>query len=245
MTPDPKRRLLSRKQVVEEHFASTGAPYGHGFTQENRTKGTAYYTFDKGDVRFIVIDTVNPNGYAEGSLDQPQFDWLTAQLAASTDKICVIASHHNIATMSNPLVLTGLDLNQRVLGDAVKTLLLANPQVVAWVNGHSHRNQIWAHTRPDGGGFWEINTAAHIDWPQQSRILEIVDNQDGSLSIFATVIDHSAGASFGGNLTDPISLASLARELAANDWQDRTDSRRGLDLDRNVELLVAKPALVG
>lgn len=242
VSADAKRRLLSRKQVVEEHFDTTSSPVGHGFTEENRAKGTAYYTFDQGDVRFIVLDTVNPNGYAEGSLDKPQFDWLAATLAASTNKICVLASHHNIATMSNPLVLTGLDLNQRVLGDEIKALLLANPQVVAWVNGHSHKNQIWAHTRPEGGGFWEINTAAHIDWPQQSRIIEIADNGDGSLSIFATVIDHTAGPAWDGSTGSPLALASLARELSANDWQDRGDGARGQLADRNVELLVAKPA---
>ena len=242
VTKDPNRRLLNRKQVVEEHFASTGAPYGHGFTAENRTKGTAYYTFDQGDIRFMVLDTVNPNGYAEGSLGQAQFDWLAAQLDAAGDKAVVVASHHNIATMTNPLVVTGLDLEQRVLGDAVRTLLLAHPNVIAWINGHSHRNQIWAHTRPEGGGFWEVNTAAHIDWPQQSRVIEIVNNNDGSMSIFATVIDHAATASYGGDLSSPLSLAALARELSANDWQDRTDARLGEVSDRNVELLVATPA---
>jgi metallophosphoesterase (TIGR03767 family) len=244
VSPDADRRLLSRKQVVEEHFASPTAPYGHGFTQENRTEGTAYYTFDNGDVRFIVLDTVNPNGYAEGSLDTAQFEWLKTTLATSTDKIVVLASHHNLATMENGLVLAGLDLQGRVLAADIKALLLASPQVVAWVNGHSHRNQIWAHKRPDGGGFWEINTAAHIDWPQQSRILEIADNRDGTLSIFATIVDHSAAASYDGDLSNPVSLASLARELSANDWHERSDGRRGAPTDRNVELLVAKPALV-
>ncbi len=245
VTKDPNRRLLSRKQVVEEHFASTGAPYGHGFTQENRTAGTAYYTFDQGAVRFIVLDTVNPNGYADGSIDAAQFAWLNAQLAASADKIVVLASHHTIATMNNPFVLTGLDPQSRVMGDAVKQVLLANPQVVAWVNGHTHRNQIVAHSGPEGGGFWEINTAAHIDWPQQSRIIEIVDNKDGSLSIFATVVDHAAPAGFDGNLASPTSLAALARELSASDWHERPVDRRGALEDRNVELLVkAPPALV-
>jgi len=195
-------------------------------------------------VRFIVLDTVNPNGYAEGSLDQEQFDWLKAQLAGAADRIVVLAGHHNIATMTNPLVGTGLEVQQRVLGDAVKALLLEHPQVVAWINGHSHRNQIWAHTRPGGGGFWEINTAAHIDWPQQSRIIEITDNRDGTLSIFATVIDHAAPASNAGRLADPVSLAALARELSASDWHERTSNRRGAVEDRNVELLVAKPAAV-
>ncbi len=55
--------------MVAEHFNTSGTPVGHGFTAENKAKGTAYYTFDKGLFRGIVLDSVNPNGYAEGSLD--------------------------------------------------------------------------------------------------------------------------------------------------------------------------------
>jgi hypothetical protein len=36
-------------------------------------------------------------------------------------------------------------------------------------------------------------------------------------------------------------LASLSRELSANDWQNRTDTRRGGIEDRNVELLLPSP----
>ena len=43
----------------------------------------------------------------------------------------------------------------------------------------------------------------------------------------------------------PCSLAALSRELAANDWQDRTDARRGSVEDRNVELLVPAPFAAG
>ena len=113
---------------------------------------------------------------------------------------------------------------------------------MAWVNGHTHRNQVLAHTRPGGGGLWEINTASHIDWPQQSRLIEIADNDDGTLSIFTTMVDHAGPASYGGSTSDTVRLAGLGRELAANDPQNRTDSGRGQLADRNVELLVAKPS---
>ena len=83
VTADPSRRLLTRKEVVEEHFNTTGTPVGHGFTERNRQDGTAYYAFDRRGVRFIVLDTVNPNGYADGSLDATQFAWLGEQLAAA------------------------------------------------------------------------------------------------------------------------------------------------------------------
>ncbi|MGN6576696.1 MAG: TIGR03767 family metallophosphoesterase [Nocardioides sp.] len=247
VTADPNRRMLTRAEIVEQYFHSTGAPYGHGFTERNRAEDTAYYTFDRGLVRFIVLDTVNPNGEADGSLDATQFAWLGTELEAAADRVVVLASHHTIETMVNPLVGTGADpgtdSGPRVLGDEVRALVLQHPQVVAWVNGHTHRNQVWAHAREDGsGGFWEINTAAHVDWPQQSRLVEIADNRDGTLSIFATMLDHSGSAAYGGRLDGPVPLAGLARELALNDWQLRDAGLRGDVEGRNVELLVRAPA---
>ncbi|AXT85255.1 TIGR03767 family metallophosphoesterase [Aeromicrobium sp. A1-2] len=242
VTADGDRRSLTRPQVVEEHFKTTGTPVGHGFTAANRQKGTAYYTFDRGSVRCIVLDSVNPNGYADGSLDKPQHEWLKSVLAGSAGKYVFIFSHHTSATMTNPLVLTGLDLNQRVLGDEVVATLLASKNVIAWVNGHTHRNQITAHAGADGtSGFWEINTASHVDFPQQSRLIELADNHDGTLSIFTTMVDHTGPASYGGSLADSVHLASLARELSANDPQQRTSAQEGAVADRNAELLVKNP----
>jgi metallophosphoesterase (TIGR03767 family) len=197
--------------------------------------------FDKGDVRMIVMDTVNPNGYADGSLDQAQFTWLKQVIEDedSADKLVILFSHHTSGTMSNPLIATGLDLNQRVLGSAVVSYLLTKPQVIAWVNGHTHRNEIIAHAGTDGaGGFWEINTASHIDFPQQGRIIEIADNTDGTLSIFTTILDHAADAAWNGGLDSTLELASLSRELSANDWQ-RIESGTAADL--NTELIVNTP----
>ncbi|POM27843.1 metallophosphoesterase [Actinomadura rubteroloni] len=251
VTPDARRRLLTRAEVVREHFTTSGGPRGHGFTAANLRDGTAHYAFDRGIVRGLVLDTVNPNGYSEGSLDAAQFAWLEAQLTAGSsryldgsgkrvghrvkDRLFVLFSHHTIATLDNPLG------GGRILGDQVKALLLRFPNVVLWVNGHTHRNEVLAHRRPGGGGFWEVNTASHVDFPQQSRIVEIADNRDGTLSIFATVLDSAAPDLFGGRTGDPLHLASLSRQVAGNDWQDEPAARRGAAEDRNVELLVPAP----
>ena len=251
VTADWNRRLLSRAEVVAEHFKTSKPLRGHGFTWANLRDGTAYYAFDKGIVRGLVLDTVNQNGYSEGSLDKAQFAWLESQLKAGSsrylrpdgsvvehavkDRLFVLFSHHPIGSMENGL---GGD---RVLGDEVKALLLRYPNVILWVNGHTHRNQVIPHARPGSGGFWEVNTAAHIDFPQQSRIVELADNGDGTLSVFATILDSAGPASYGGRLGDPVRLASLSREIAGNDWQDRDDDRRGETADRNVELLVPAP----
>jgi metallophosphoesterase (TIGR03767 family) len=238
VTPDTNRRLLTRKQVVEQHFVN--GDDGHGFTPDNRSKGTAYYTFDRGtNVRFIVLDTVNPNGYSDGSIDKAQFAWLEQVLASSAGKAVVVCSHHTSWTMANTLIAVGGELEFRISGAKVLERLLSHKQVVAWVNGHTHKNTVLAHTRPEGGGLWEINTASHIDWPQQSRLIELCDNGDGTMSIFATMVDHAGPVS--GSTGSPVQLAGLGRELAANEPQNRTDSGRGQINDRNVELLVKKP----
>ena len=260
VTPDGDRRPLSRAETIAEYFNTSGAPRGHGYTQWNLDTGNAYYAFDRGVVRGIVLDTVNPFGGSEGSIDATQLGWLTAQLQAGSsryldtggnvvttgnpDRLFVIFSHHTIDTMNNP---AGFG---RILGPAVRDLLLRFPNVVLWVNGHTHRNTVRPHSRALNsaitGGFWEMNTAAHIDWPQQARIVEIMDNRDGTLSIFGTLIDHAGPTSWGDEPSGPLELAALSRELGANDWENpatppNEDGRRGAVEDRNVELLVAAP----
>jgi metallophosphoesterase (TIGR03767 family) len=258
VTPDPDRRFVSRVETIREHFTTTSSPTGHGFGRWNLATGNAYYAFDQGVVRGIVLDTVNPNGGSEGSIDAAQYAWLERELTAGSsryrdasgrrcpDRLFVVFSHHTIGSMDNVVGEPG-----RVDGAGVRDLLLRFPNVVLWVNGHTHRNTVLPHRAPGGGGFWEVNTAAHIDWPQQSRVLELVDNSDGTLSIFATILDMAAPATSGGRTDSPTALAALARELAGNDWQSRArpipgeDGRRGAVADRNVELLLPSPFRVG
>jgi metallophosphoesterase (TIGR03767 family) len=254
---------------VEEYFKTTGRPAGHGFTKKNRDEGTAYYAFDRGLMRGIVLDTVNPNGEANGSIDVDQFAWLDRELQAhsaawigtdgsikhssAADRLLVLFSHHTIATMDNP-IRSDDDPRERVLGDGVLALLLRYPNVVLWVNGHTHVNSVTAHRRANGaavpGGFWEVNTASHIDFPQQARIVELADNHDGTLSVFGTIVDSAAPLAVPGSLDTPTALAALSRQLAVNDWQERSaapgasgrpDGRRGKVEDRNVELIVRAP----
>jgi metallophosphoesterase (TIGR03767 family) len=269
VTADPDRRIIDRHATVQEYFKTTGRPKGHGFTKTNLQLGTAYYAFDRGLMRGIVLDTVNPNGEANGSLDPDQFAWLEHELRSHSrtrigtdgkihhsrvrDRLCVLFSHHTIGTMDNP-IRSQDDQRERILGDQVLALLLRYPNVVLWVNGHTHVNSVTPHARAAGapvrGGFWEVNTASHIDFPQQARVVELADNHDGTLSIFGTIVDSAAPLAVPASLGTPRALAALSRELAANDWQERVsapaapgtpDGRRGKREDRNVELLVRAP----
>jgi hypothetical protein len=53
------------------------------------------------------------------------------------------------------------------------------------------------------------------------------------------MVDHAGPANHGGDLSNNVTLAALARELSANDPQERTSGKTGVGADRNVELLVA------
>jgi len=243
VTPDPGRAMVTRAGHVREHLRSAGAPRGHGYTERNVADGTAHYAFDHGIIRCVVLDTVNHHGGWQGSIDATQLSWLQAELAASAARPVVLFSHHPLETMVNDTRPPGAD--RRVLAAELRDVLLAHPNVVAWLNGHTHVHSVTAITDGEGAGFWQITTASHIDWPQQARIVEFVATGSG-LAIACTVIDSAAAASYEGG-AETADLAALARELAANDWQVRDlitpdgGAGAGTAADRNVVLAVDWP----
>jgi metallophosphoesterase (TIGR03767 family) len=121
-------------------------------------------------------------------------------------------------------------------------LLRRFPNVVAYVNGHRHLNRATPHPDPTGrtGGLWEITTSAQLAAPQHARIIELVDNRDGTLSIFATLIDHAGAPETSGDY-DVLDLAAISRELSFNSFQGQVENKVGASADRNVELLLDAP----
>jgi metallophosphoesterase (TIGR03767 family) len=264
VTADATRRIVRRREYVEQMFVTTGTPKGHGFSQQNRADGTAYYVRDDvAGYRFITLDTVNPGGFADGSIGAAQLAWLEQRLIEASSRYyaadgtavttgnprrwVVLFSHHGIRSLNNPILTPDPDPQNaaandlpRVMGDEVEALLHRFPNVIAWVNGHTHDNVVEARPDPAGvtGGFWDIGTAAHVDWPAQSRIVEVAERKDGSISIWCTVVDHEAPANPAGAATRVLRLASISRELEANDPQLGHGTGAGGPEDRNVELVL-------
>jgi metallophosphoesterase (TIGR03767 family) len=212
---------------------------------------------------------------ADGNVDDPQFQWLEGELQEATDadELVVLFSHHAITSMlaadanvvdeaagpctagdghghdNNP----GCDVDPRnsapVHGTAdLETLLHQYPHVIAWIAGHSHVNAVDAFPAPgpEDGGFWSVRVAAEADWPQQTRLLDLFDNEDGTLSLFGTIIDHASEptAPAPGTQASTMSiddLASIGRTLAANDPQGGLGTGEGSADDRNTELLIEDP----
>jgi metallophosphoesterase (TIGR03767 family) len=218
-----------------------------------------------------TILTPTGKSTSDGNIDDPQFKWLRGQLQAATaaDELAVLFSHHAPESLVAdapdelaPLCLLadshghdlnpGCDLDPRssqpihLQADAVN-LLHEFPNAIAWVAGHSHDNLVNPFPNPSGtGGFWSIRVAAEADWPQQSRLLEVFDNHDGTLSIFGTILDHVGQAAAPAPGTPASSmdfndLASAARTMSFNDLQSGAPLGEGQAKDRNVELLLDDP----
>jgi metallophosphoesterase (TIGR03767 family) len=246
---------LGIREYLAEMFATSPepGPIGHGFTEENLLDGTTWWSRPEGpQVQLIGLDTTNHTAGSEGRLGPRQMAWLEQELAAhssahgGTDRLVIVFSHHNSSTMTNT-VEDPTDPGPAIGGEQLLELLGRFPNVVLWVNGHSHANEILAHPRPggDGAGLWEINTASCIDFGQQARTIEVLDNGDGTLSVLTTSIDHAAPPSVAARADgcySPEDLASISRELAANDarWIDPWE-QLGRPEDRNTELALRAP----
>ncbi|MBT2527161.1 TIGR03767 family metallophosphoesterase [Streptomyces sp. ISL-99] len=226
VTPDPSRAPFTPREYVEAHLdpAYAGAgPAGHGYTRENADTGNLYYSFRVSDgVLGISLDTTDRGGHFAGSIGKAQLDWLTRTLLAHRDDHVIVFSHHNSWTFDDGG------------GDKLVALLKRNRNVIAWINGHSHRNEILAH-----GTFWEISTASHVEFPQLARIIELTDNHDGTLSLFTTLIESAAPHSTDYTDLSQTGLAALYRELALNTPGARQTLAGPADA-RNTELLVKK-----
>src|SRR3954452_19567687 len=125
-------------------------------------------------------------------------------------------------------------------------LLLRYPHVVAWVAGHSLLNAVAPYTGANGRGFWMVRTAAEADWPVQERLVELMDNEDGTLSLFGTMLDVAAPVGIPASGKNAGGFSDTGRPPAAripayNDPQAGSGTGEGLAADRNVELLARDP----
>ena len=236
----------------------------------------AYYAWTHRRIRMIGIDTLCEGGVtgqsSNGNLDDPQFRWLERELerASDRDRLIVVFGHHPIRTLTcevpdeTPPPCTiegefghdlnaGCDLDPRSSeplhdGADLTALFHRFPHVIAYIAGHTHENTLSHFDDTEGGpgDFWGIETASLVDWPPQNRLVELMDNCDGTLSIFGTTLDSAAPATApapgtaAAELTGA-DLGSISRTLAFNDPQAGGGSREGEPDDRNVELLIEDP----
>jgi metallophosphoesterase (TIGR03767 family) len=265
VTADPDAR---RAVPMDEYLTKVVGDGDHGFTARNVAEHSSWWSRPEGrHAQVIGLDTCNHTHGDGGSIGPAQMAWLEAELTrhhtrhldrrrrwvsgpeGATDRLIVLFSHHNSWTMNNTHE-DEVDPGVRLLGPGFVELILRFPNVVLWVNGHCHEHKVLHHVgAEEGSGCWEVDTASGIDFGQQGRTFELVDNGDGTVSILATVLDHAAPPQVPRRQDDAWSsaeLASVSRELALNDnrWVDPLALLGGLE-DRNVELVVNAPFPLG
>jgi metallophosphoesterase (TIGR03767 family) len=266
VTPDPRRRMITPHDYLTAHLdpAYSGhGPAGHGFTENNLDGDRMYYAFEVAEgVLGISLDTTYRSGHLQGSLGTDQLRWLERTLiahssryydadghtvanAGADDAHVLVFSHHHSPSMTKRPDATAADL-QRHDGQEVIDLLGRFPNVVAWINGHSHVNKITAHGHATPArSFWEVNTASHVDYPHHARVFELADNHDGTVSLFTTLIESAAPYRTDFGDLSSVGLASLYRELAYNApglaaalGSGVKEASAGARQDRNTELLL-------
>lgn len=219
----------------------------NGISSQHLGSDRKYWRKDYESVTILALDTVNPFGGWQGSIDQEQFNWLKEQVEQIKDKYIVITSHHPIQDIYNGYSPSA----RRVLGAEIESYLITKPAVIAWICGHTHRHRI-AYFGPDiTRGFYQIETSSLIDWPQQGRIIEIFLTQDDEICIASTVFNHQGSIlpDYEHLRLDEVNeLSGLSRILSLNDWQRRggifaIENNEGEGSDRNSILCLPKRVL--
>ena len=249
--------------------ASNGSALYYSFSPK---PGIRFISLDSNSsTAAALVDPVGGSDASNGNIDDPQFQWLKQQLdaAQAANELVITYSHHASSSMTFSLpdegtfpctvndshghdINPGCDKDPRSsqpihLGTDFVNLLCQYPNVIAEVAGHSHNNRVDAHPCANHDGFWEIKSPAIADWPTESRLLDIMDNHDGTLSIFGTMLNHEGPATSVPPNTPAAGLgvdqlASLGRTIAFNDFQaGGTSSAYGEPKDRNVELVLDDP----
>jgi hypothetical protein len=231
VTADPGRRIVAEGEFAAAHCHPGARPPGHGFMDDS----CLYYRYDHGSVTVLALDTVNPHGGWQGSVDAGQLAWLDAELSAADaeHRYVVLASHHPLETWMNDRS----PGEHRVLAAELSATLVRHPSLVLWLNGHTHRTAVTPR-----GQYWEVTAPSLIDWPQQGRLVELLRGH-GQLTIAVTMLDHAGDAPWTGATDTPRALAGLSRQLAGADWQASLDGLDGAGdpNDRDVLLLLPDP----
>ena len=141
--------------------------------------------------------------HGHGFLDAMRWNWLQAELAAgqAANQLMIIAAHIPIAVAAIGSCMewwesdkdpNATEQNAVSLTDLV-AVLQNTPNLLMWIAGHRHLNTVKAFLPPAGGtpenGFWQVETSALRDFPQQFRTFEIYLNSDYTISIVTINVD--------------------------------------------------------
>jgi len=239
ISPDIQRTPFRTHDELIEDIEDAGA-----FDKNNTDKQSGYYfvrpnkdipielifldlSASKKD--FIKEDNVlDPNQVMTNALlGQDQYNWLRDRL----DKLEVegVAS---IIVQHQPT--TSFHAQSKINSSEFVSLLKTYEDVLAIIAGHTHKNKI-RHFNSEAEGEYplvEIVSSSLLDFPEQSRIYELVYNDNGSISLFTTMLNHASKKESFSHKARRLSLAYTQVAKAYGDYGP------GSLNDRNKEIII-------
>lgn len=169
-------------------------------------------------------EATSPSALETGSMSTEQFAWLQGELFKAKKPVLVF-SHHPDKSWVERSSTKQFPLYPYKKAHELNELLGTYGNVVAHIAGHTHENDIRpCRTGPSGcligeensgpqpnvaNGFWRIETASLVDFPQEGRIVEMFELGPGKYALKLTMIRPDPH--------DPV--ADLSRKLSIAEAQ--------------------------
>jgi hypothetical protein len=169
--------------------------------------------------------------YRQGQVDNFLRDALDD--AEADGVYAVVVSHHAGTSLGDGGGLGGMAQDDAVTPDEFTGVLGEYENVIMHLAGHSHVHDVQVVAPPGGHAYWQVRTAAISDFPNQMRVIEVHDQDNGFLSITGIALDYAID-------DDPLAADGYARGILdmTSAW---TGNGSGMSADRNVRLWIAKP----
>jgi hypothetical protein len=160
-------------------------------------------------------------------LGQEQFEWLKNKLDELEDEgvASIIFQHQPTDSFQS---------ESEVSSEQYTTLLKGYEDILAVISGHTHKNKIrqFPSLSDTEYPFVEVVTCGLLDFPEQSRIYEFVYNNNGTISLFTTMLDHASKE-------DSFSYRARSLSLAHTQIGKQVgDSGAATINDRNREIII-------
>ncbi|HMR07512.1 MAG TPA: metallophosphoesterase [Polyangiaceae bacterium] len=231
VVPDKQRLPLTVKQILEG-IASDGDGHGIDDSVIARDKANFVYDLPNAPIRMLVIDSATALGGAEGVITQTDvsnFIRPAIEQAKLDKKWVILASHHSSNTLADG-TLGGKVQPGALSEDEWRSFLGSYDNVLAHLTGHSHIHRVHVRQGTGAAPYFELITAALADYPNQMRLIEVWDTDNGYVMLRAINLDYSTEG-------DPIAEDGRKRSVVdlTSGW---IEDASGAADDRNVELYV-------
>lgn len=176
------------------------------------------------NLRLLVLNTaeVGPEETIEGvarhslaEMREDQYLWLERELAAPRAEPTwfIVAGHHPF------------DAFVPLQKDWLKKLLVAAPNVLAYLDGHKHVGSIRAHARAPGRApLWEVTAGSTLIYPQLAQLVELVED-DAQLYLRVRSFRQQLSDAACAEGKACVELAARARAGRAGAYADRNNDR--------------------